>query len=218
MNTCVVVDNPRSWFVPFAQHLVEHLGGFGNANLLRAAEEIPAGNEVAFVLSYEKKVPAAILARSRHNIVVHASALPHGKGMSPMTWQILEGRDVIPVSLFEAVAAFDAGPIYLRDSIRFRGHELLDEMHAALGAKIIEMCMRFMSEYPGIIARGHPQTGPESHYRWRKPEDSRLDPDKTIAEQFNLLRVVDNERYPAFFEWKGLKFVLKISPAEERNT
>jgi hypothetical protein len=91
-------------------------------------------------------------------------------------------------------------------------------MQAVLGAKIIEMCTRFMSEYPDIVLRGRAQTGPESHYRWRKPEDSRLDPNKTIAEQFNLLRVVDNERYPAFFEWKGRKFKIKISPAEDRNT
>lgn len=218
MNTCVVVDNPRSWFVPFAQHLVEQLGVFGNANLLRASAEIPAGNEVAFVLSCDKKVPSAILSRSRHNIVVHASDLPHGKGMSPLTWQILEGKDAIPISLFEAVEAFDAGTIYIKDYVRFQGNELLDEMQALLGTKIVEMCDRFMREYPDIVERGRTQSGPESFYRRRTPEDSRLDPNKTIAEQFNLLRVVDNERYPAFFEWKGRKFMLKISPAEDRST
>jgi methionyl-tRNA formyltransferase len=217
MNTCVVVDNPRSWFVPFAERLVDRLHAFGRSALLRSAEDIPAGNEIAFVLSYEKKIPETTLARSRHNIVVHASALPQGKGMSPLTWQILEGREVIPISLFEAVAAIDAGPIYLQDSIRFQGHELLAEMQAALGARIMEMCVRFMSEYPGIIARAQAQSGPESRYRLRKPEDSRLDPNQTIAGQFNLLRVVDNERYPAFFEWRGRKYVLKISPAQERT-
>jgi len=40
--------------------------------------------------------------------------------------------------------------------------------------------------------------------------DSRLDIDRSIKEQFNLLRVVGNEEYPAFFEINGHKYLLKI--------
>ena len=32
-----------------------------------------------------------------------------------------------------------------------------------------------------------------------------------IKDQFNLLRIVDNSRYPAFFIHKNKKYVLKIS-------
>jgi methionyl-tRNA formyltransferase len=218
MNTCVVIDSPRSWFMPFAHQLVKFLEGFGSAKLLCAADEIPDGNEIAFILSYEKKVTAPQLALSRHNIVVHASDLPQGKGMSPLTWQILEGKNVIPICLFEAVEAIDAGQIYCKDSVQFVGNELLGELQAVLGAKIIEMCQRFVHAYPAIIQSGQLQTGPESRYRRRNPKDSRLDPAKTIAEQFNLLRVVDNERYPAFFEWQGRRFILKISPANDLHS
>ena len=31
-----------------------------------------------------------------------------------------------------------------------------------------------------------------------------------LAEQINLLRVVDNKRYPAFFEWRGRRHVLQV--------
>ena len=215
MNICVVVDNPLSWFVPFAKELVSRLSSMGQTALLQSAEEIPTNNEIAFLLSCEKKVSPPILARSRHNIVVHASQLPQGKGMSPMTWQILEGKDVIPLSLFEAAEAIDSGTVYLRDSVHFKGNELLNEMQAKLGVKIVQMCERFLGEYPDIIKLGQPQKGPETIYRRRRPADSQLDPQKTIAEQFNLLRVVDNERYPAFFEWRGRRFVLSVSPAKE---
>jgi methionyl-tRNA formyltransferase len=214
MHLAVIVDNPNSWFVPFARRLVGDLSGFGAARLLQSAAEIPEGNDVAFLLSCEKKLPPAVLSRSRHNIVVHASDLPRGKGMSPLTWQVLEGHNAIPISLFEAAEAIDAGNIYLKDQIQFRGVELLAEMHATLGEKIIELCLRFMCAYPEITSRGQAQAGEETFYSRRKPEDSRLDPHKTIAEQFNLLRVVDNERYPAFFEWRGKKFVVKITATD----
>ena len=33
---------------------------------------------------------------------------------------------------------------------------------------------------------------------------------KSIKDQFNLLRIVDDERYPAFFEIDGSKYFIKI--------
>ena len=158
----------------------------------------------------KKKVIPEILRRSRSNIVVHASELPKGKGMSPLTWQILEGKNRIPLTLFEAVEAIDAGPVYLRAYLDFQGNEILHEMQNSLGVKIMEMCETFLNDWPQILSKGIAQTGEPSFYKKRTAEDSRLDPQKSLAEQFNLLRVVDNERYPAFFEWNGRRYNLKI--------
>jgi methionyl-tRNA formyltransferase len=44
----------------------------------------------------------------------------------------------------------------------------------------------------------------------RSPEDSRLDPNKTIAEQFNLIRVADSIRYPSFFELLGKRYLVYV--------
>ncbi len=44
----------------------------------------------------------------------------------------------------------------------------------------------------------------------RTPLDSQLDPGKSLAEQFDLLRVVDNERYPAFIYHRGKRYLIKI--------
>jgi methionyl-tRNA formyltransferase len=55
-----------------------------------------------------------------------------------------------------------------------------------------------------------PQAGLPTYYKRRTPEDSELDPDKPLRDQFNLLRVADNDQYPAFFRHLGHKYVLKI--------
>lgn len=209
----IVVDNSQSWFVPFAEVLKESLQKHGNVELKESADCIPLENDIAFLLSCERKVPLDILARSRTNIVVHASELPKGKGMSPLTWQILEGKNRIPVTLFEAVEAIDAGKIYLRDHIDLMGSELLPEIHRILGHKIIEMCVGFAASWPANLASGIPQSGEATYYKKRSASDSRLDPSKSIADQFNLLRVVDNEKYPAYFELFGKRYILKIETA-----
>jgi methionyl-tRNA formyltransferase len=49
-----------------------------------------------------------------------------------------------------------------------------------------------------------------SYWPRRKPEDSRIDPYKSIASQFDILRVSDTKRYPAFFDFRGETFELKL--------
>ena len=38
---------------------------------------------------------------------------------------------------------------------------------------------------------------------------------KTIKEQFNLLRIVDNNYYPAFFEYNGYRYKIQINKVIE---
>ena len=57
---------------------------------------------------------------------------------------------------------------------------------------------------------GVPQKGKETFYPRRKQKDNELNINKSILEQFNLLRVVDNKRYPAHFYVDNQKYILKI--------
>lgn len=218
MKINIVVDNPESWFNPYAERFLTRLcyspcHTDDDVKLLRAYTEIEPA-DITFLLSCGSIVPPEFLAKSKHNIVVHASELPKGKGFSPTTWQVLEGKDVVHLTLFEAVEKFDSGLVYNRDTIDLGGHELIDEIRDKLARRIVEMCLEFIEQCRVSAVEGEPQTGEGSYYRKRTPEDSELDIDKTIREQFNLLRVVDNEQYPAFFDHKGRRYVLRIEKIE----
>jgi len=209
LKVAVVVDNP-SWILPHAERLVELARERGaTATLARAYEEV-SGGDVAFLLGCTAIAPASARARSRINLVVHESSLPQGRGFAPVAWQVLEGRTRIPVVLFEAADELDAGPIYLRDEIRLTGYELNDDIRRLQGEATVTLCMRFLEQYPNVAPQ--PQIGQATAYKRRTPDDSRLDPDRSLREQFNLLRVVDNERYPAFFDVDGHRYILKILP------
>ncbi len=208
----VVVDNP-SWIVPFAERLVDDLAAAGDeAKLVRSHSEIQDG-AVAFYLGCIKVTPPDVLARNRRNLVVHASPLPKGRGFSPLTWQVLEGLNEIPICLIEAEQEVDSGSIIYREAMHLAGHELIGEMHQMMGEKTRQLCRRFMAE--ATPPRGLPQQGAATHYARRRPPDSRLDPDKTITEQFDLLRTVDNDAYPAFFELRGQRYKLTIEKFPE---
>ena len=54
------------------------------------------------------------------------------------------------------------------------------------------------------------QKGEETIYPRRSVADDELPIDVTIEELFNRFRIVDNEKWPAFFKMHGYKYYLKI--------
>ena len=200
----------KSWLNPFIDSFKKELESNGHKiTWIHDSNETPEG-DFNFILSHSIIIKKNILLKNKHNLVVHESDLPKGKGWSPLSWQILEGSNLIPICLFEANEELDSGSIYLKWNMKFFGNELLDELHLVQGESTIAMCRKFIEEYPNILDLAIPQTGEQTFYKKRTPEDSRLDPNKTIQEQYNLFRIVDNERYPAFFEIDNFRYKLTI--------
>lgn len=203
----ILVDND-SWIIPYAIKLGEMLEKQGYK-----VQHASSGNEIEegcinFILGCTQLLDTPTLQRNRHNLVVHESDLPKGRGFSPMTWQLLEGKSEIPICLFEATEKFDHGEIWLHDTIILRGDELSDDWRKLQGQKTVDLCLQFVAKYNDLKPKKQSGTGTE--YRRRSPKDSELALHQTIDEQFNLLRVVDNTNYPAFFIKNGTKYILKI--------
>lgn len=167
-------------------------------------------SDFSFFLSCGKVVSKDVLKKSKHNLVVHESDLPEGKGWSPLTWQILEGANRIPATLFEAAECVDSGPIYSQEWMECDGGELIDELRLKQVAATQTLCEKFIENYPDILAGARAQAGDQTFYRRRNKADSKLSIEKPLLTQFNLLRVVDNKRYPAFFEFGGRQYILQI--------
>jgi methionyl-tRNA formyltransferase len=202
-----VLTNKQSWIVPYAERLLRQLDEKYKKHVYFDHNEVPQG-DCLIILGYEKILSPDILARNKHNLVVHESSLPQGKGWSPLTWQVLEGKNNVPIILFEADESVDGGDIYYHDMIELDGHELIDEIREKQGNKTIELVIRFFMDYPNIS--GSKQIGSESFYQRRRADDSELEIDRSLKDLFNKFRIVDNERYPAFFRYKGHKYLLKI--------
>lgn len=204
----LILTDSTSWMNKYNADLKQKLEKLGHlVKLIHSKNELE-NSDVAFFLSCFEIISNNLLSLSKNNIVVHASNLPKGKGWSPASWQILEGKNIIPLTLFEASEKVDAGDIYLQDKLVLDGCELIDEWQDKLGKKIVQMCITYVSKYKKM--KGESQRGEETFYKKRTPKDSELDINKTIKEQFNLFRIVDNEKYPAFFKFKDKTYILKI--------
>jgi methionyl-tRNA formyltransferase len=108
--------------------------------------------------------------------------------------------------MFEASSGVDNGDIYMQKDLILTGYELNNELRDKQANHTIKMCLEFLDN--NKIRK--PQKGIESFYKKRTAKDSELDINKTIKEQFNLFRIVDNNSYPAFFDIDGNRYILKI--------
>jgi methionyl-tRNA formyltransferase len=205
-----ILTSPNQWFIPYAKKLNQKIQ---NSKLFFNHKEINENFDIVFILAYHSIIESKYL-KHKHNIVIHESDLPQGKGWAPLFWQILEGKNEIVFSMFEASDGVDNGDIYMKKILKLNGYELNQELRKKQAELTIKMCLEFLNNYDKYKIPKK-QIGEDSFYEKRTSKDSRLDITKSIKEQFNLLRIVNNEEYPAFFEIDGHKYKLTIEKVEK---
>lgn len=212
-----IASDEGSWINAFLPKFISDLKKKGFSISWNHDAEKAEAAEVLCLLSYGKIVPPSLLARYQNSLVVHESDLPRGRGWSPLTWQVIEGKRDIPVCLLEASEQVDAGAVYKKEFIRLQGNELVRDLRDLQAAATFRLLESFLADYPYSVSEGKAQSGEPSYYPRRRPVDSKIDPNKTLKELFPQLQVVDNERYPAYFELNGEKYLLKIEKDEREK-
>lgn len=214
MRISVLCTDPQHPVMAALRGWATGMGALGHEVRLLHDKQDLAGGDLLFLVSCAQIVGAAERRKFRAALVLHASDLPRGRGWSPHVWSILEGADRITVCLLEAAEPVDSGRVWFRTGFALEGHELLPEIHARLFAAELELMSRAVREF-GSVVPAEQQGDPGPRRPRRTPAHSRLDAHKTIAEQFDLLRVVDNRRYPAFFDYRGKRYRLTIDKVDD---
>lgn len=181
---------------------------------LVTAKELIKGGDVLFLISCQEIIDIDIRRLYKKVLVIHASDLPSGRGWSPHVWQILEGKSEITISLLEAGDKVDSGDIWKKLKIHVQPHELFDEINDKIFNAEIELMSFAVKNFYHVkpVKQDHSKA---TYYSKRKPEDSKIDPNSTISEQFDLLRVSDTDRYPAYFEHRGYCYSLIIKKVKK---
>ena len=209
MNITLLTNNKKSWFWEYNELFAEKLRISGHkVNVISENKELKEGGDICFFLACTQLVPEEHLKYHKFNLVIHHSALPKGKGSSPLVWQIIEGKNNIVFTLFEAQKNVDSGNIYIQKELELEGHELLNEIFYKRCLLEEEMILEFINNNNQI--KSFSQKGEETIYPRRSVADDELPIDVTIEELFNRFRIVDNEKWPAFFKMHGYKYYLKI--------
>jgi len=171
-------------------------------------QNLVENQDIVFALSYTKILPNEFLKKNKLTLIAHASKLPKDRGAAPIQYQVLEGKKKFFISLIKAEEKLDSGYIYCRDFFILKGYELSDEIRKRQAETTFRVIKFFLNKLPKIKSKA--QRGKPTFRKRRTLKDSELDINKSIKSQFNLLRICDNESYPAYFYLKKKKYTLKI--------
>ena len=130
-------------------------------------------------------------------------------------FKVLNDKNELYFTLFEANEKIDDGKIYYKENVQLSGNELGQDLREIQAEKTYELILRYVNEYPNV--EGVEQNGDATYFPRRYPKDSELNINESLKSQFNLLRVVDNENYPAFFVIDGITTTIELHKVLLKN-
>jgi methionyl-tRNA formyltransferase len=201
---------------PVNEHLTrwkEQNDDVHDISLVRSGAELPGG-QILFMISCSEIISATVRAAYRASLVLHASDLPHGRGWSPHIWQIVGGAETITLSLLEAEDAVDRGRIWHQVTFPVPKHALWDEINELLFSAETRLIDIAVKEFETVIPVPQNQNVEPTYFPRRKPSDSKIDPQRSIESQFDIIRVCDPTRFPAYLELRGHKYKIVLTKIE----
>ncbi len=184
-------------------------------NIVREANKIRK-SDINFIISFGEILTKKELSKSKFNVVFHCSNLPKGRGSSPVTWEVLSGQTSLTLSIFDADEGIDSGEIIEKVKIKLNGTEMLDEIHLKIYKAMVISTNKILDSYPKI--KKVKQIGKVNYYKKRFYKDSEVSINSKIKDIFNLLRIVDDEKYPVHFNYRKNKYKLILKKiVNEKN-
>ena len=170
--------------------------------------------DILFLISCSEFISKTERNKFKKTLLIHASDLPKGRGWSPHIWEILNGADQIVISLLEAEEKIDSGDIWKKLKVNIPKSALYDEINCKIFNAELRLMEFAINNFDNIIVQQQ-SINNSTYWPKRTIEDSELDLNKTINEQFDTIRVSDPNRFPAFFYKNGKRFILKIEVKDE---
>lgn len=182
--------------------------------LVRQKQQL-SGGDILFLLSCTEIISSHERSAYSRCLVLHASDLPKGRGWSPHIWSLLEGEEELTVTLLEAADKIDSGSIWHKLKFQVPKHALWDEINEQLFKKQLQLIDFAIDNFNEVSPKPQDPRLEPSYYRKRTPADSAIDPYKSIASQFDKLRVCDPKRFPAYIELHGRRYKIILEKADD---
>jgi len=212
VKVSIVCSNPSHPVNAFLEAWMKRESNVHDIELVRKICHL-TGGEILLLVSCNEILTHKHRALYRASLVLHASDLPRGRGWSPHIWEIASGSALITLSLIEAEDRLDSGRIWKKIQISVPNNALWDEINYLLFSaeiQMIDFALKAFQQIEPVEPIEQSNKVVPTYYRLRNKQDSCLDPNKSIAEQFDLIRIYDSNKYPTFFDYMGQRFVLKL--------
>jgi len=158
------------------------------------------GVRYIFFLHWSHIVPDEII-KNYECVCFHMTDVPFGRGGSPLQNLIVRGYRDTKLTALLMKSEIDAGPVYLKRELSLEGSSA-EEIYMRAESVSCEMILEIIETELKPIE----QSGEVTIFKRRRPEDSRIEGDKSLLEVHDFIRMLDASGYPnAYLEFGGLR-------------
>lgn len=157
------------------------------------------------------------LLESHLVINIHPAILPQYKGYHTEPYVIMNGEREHGITAHRLTKGLDDGDVLHQVKFPISSFSTT----ASIKKQATDLMPVFVLELISLIrvgkVRGLPQDSALTKVVAPKrcPEDSRIDPEKSLNELYNSIRACDSKKYPAYFYLDGQKVFISIWRAED---
>ena len=214
MNITLLCSDEKHPVNAYMEDWMVNDGQKHSVSLARKKSEA-SGGDILFLISCTEILADQDRARYRACLVLHASDLPNGRGWSPHVWELAQGAEGITLCLLEAEDKVDSGRIWQKTYIPVPKHALWDEINHLLFQAEVQLIKFAVENFNTIAPWSQANEAHATYYPRRTPKNSEIHAGKSISEQFDLIRVCDPNRFPAYFYHLGQRYLLKLEKSND---
>ena len=181
----------------------------GKNELLQALSKYQKGNMLS--VGYPYIIPKSIYAQYRVALNVHPTLLPKYRGPTTGAYILINNETESGSTVHFLSEEADKGDIVLQSYVPLTPFDTLRSLQRKVYGKepaLVVKAMRSLDD--GIIPTHQNEALATSYPKVRKPEDSEINPNKSLLELFNEIRATDPKEFPAFFYYHGAKVNVKF--------
>ena len=157
-----------------------------------------------------KIIPERILTKPKIGFIgIHEAPIPEGRGWAPIQWAVLNKRKNLTITLYKLDKGVDTGDIIYQYHMPIEKTDVLEDLDKKRKIGISKCVEEFLEELKEGVIVLRKQTGKGDYHKRRTQDDAELNPEKSLADLWDNIRICDNKDYPAFFYVDGKKVILR---------
>lgn len=215
MKISFLCNDPRHPVNDYLYAWIKKSNSKHEIELVRQKNDL-SGGDILFLISCTEIINSQERNAYISCLVLHASDLPRGRGWSPHIWSILEGKEELILTLLEASNKVDSGKIWKKLNFQVPKHALWNEINVRLFEKEIELIDFAVSNFKIVSPKPQDPNIEPTYYPRRTPDNSAIDPFKSIESQFDKIRICDPERFPAYIELYGERYKIILEKVNDK--
>lgn len=171
-------------------------------------------------IGYPKLIDQSILSSVNIALNVHPTLLPKYKG-AHSGWNILaNGEKESGVTVHEIDETLDGGDIIMQEKFEITPFDNILSIYKKsreLESKMLVKVLQKIIKGEQLVKRKQDKIDETIYKKLRTPEDSEIDPSRSLIDLVNPIRACHPELYPAFFMYHGKKVFVDLRVKDDED-